>query len=416
MNPAERARYRWHEAVRRIIHDQRKATGRHVTPSDCSKFAHVLLSRAVSKSARKLRDMTITGEHHINKAHNAFVRCIQFSPEGQYLVTSSWDSRSFLFRIDTLVLCERVLDHPHGTGYVHQVNWSPDGKKLLMRSTQSLIVWELRGNETSDGFCQHTGIFTHKPDAMIHGAGWNGDGSKLISLQDRQVFIMDTSGQILIDYSTQHLELHSVCVTSDSHWMICVGKYKKDHQRIGKRYGIIVWNLQRRELDKHVPVFYEINDVALASDDKSILVSYANRSPSQLWQLWTNGSSVDLTLQHSYLPKDSTPFAAIPSIFGGEHDHLVLRVTTVGDIFVWERHSAIILHCIRAPPTLRGCITSFAWNRGSANYMFATGTHDGTIHIWTERQDNDQEDLDDQAQHRVPQAFYTSQLTSGPLR
>lgn len=56
------------------------------------------------------------------------------------LINRSWDSQSFLFRIGVShpvcegdspsschhqipVLCERVLKHPPGTGYVHQVNW-----------------------------------------------------------------------------------------------------------------------------------------------------------------------------------------------------------------------------------------------------------------------------------------------------
>ncbi|KAI0736389.1 hypothetical protein BC629DRAFT_484921 [Irpex lacteus] len=417
MKPSEKARHRWHEAVRRVIHDQRKIAGRRVTPSDRSQFAHLLLSLSGLKSVPKLRSMTITGEHRINEAHNALVRCIQFSPEGQYLVTSSWDSHSLLFRIGTPVLCERVLDHPHGTGYVHQVNWSPDGTKLLMRSTQSLIVWDFHQRGADGVFHQGTQIFIHKPDQndrMIHGASWNGNGSRFFSLQGRRVLTMDTSSTIWHDYPTQHLELHSVCVTSDSKWMICVGKYKKDHQHIGKRYGIIVWNLQHRVVAKHVPVFYEINDVALASDDKSVLVSYANKSPSQLWQLYTNDSNVDFTLRHSYMPTDKTPFAALPSIYGGEHDHLVLRVGTVGHIFFWERDTAtMMLYCIRAPSTLQGCITSFAWNRGSAKYMFAMGTRDGTIHIWTEGQHASNEGQDD---HPQQAPIYGEQLTYEPRR
>lgn len=102
------------------------------------------------------------------------------------------------------------------------------------------------------------------------------------------------------------------------------------------------------------------------------------------------------------MPKDNTAFAALPSIFGGEYDHLVLRAAsgqslyisasawslltsfiTVGDIYVWDRDSAVLIYCIRAPAALQSQLTSFAWNGGSSDYMFATGTHDGTVHIWT---------------------------------
>ena len=37
-------------------------------------------------------------------------------------------------------------------------------------------------------------------------------------------------------------------------------------------------------------------------------------------------------------------------------------------------------------------ITSFAWNSASKNYMFAIGTAEGTIHIWTSHVDPVAED------------------------
>lgn len=50
---------------------------------------------------------------------------------------------------------------------------------------------------------------------------------------------------------------------------------------------------------------------------------------------------------------------------------------------MWDRDSAALIHCIQAPDVLQGQLTSFAWNSGSSDYMFATGTHDGAVHIWS---------------------------------
>ena len=93
-----------------------------------------------------------------------------------------------------------------------------------------------------------------------------------------------------------------------------------------------------------------MNNVALSSDDRSVLISYENKvcivfhqsyiffathytimpyqSPSQFWQLQVDRSNTDFILRHSYMPKESTSFASLPSIFGGEEDHLVLRAGT----------------------------------------------------------------------------------------
>lgn len=42
------------------------------------------------------------------------------------------------------------------------------------------------------------------------------------------------------------------------------------------------------------------------------------------------------------------------------------------------------MHCIKRPSAVQGQITSMAWNRGSGNYMLATGMEDGAVYIWTE--------------------------------
>ena len=53
-----------------------------------------------------------------------------------------------------------------------------------------------------------------------------------------------------------------------------------------------------------------------------------------------------------------------------------------GDIHIWDRESASYLHHIRAP-ALGGDMTCIAWNPAPDPFMFATGSHDGSVQIWT---------------------------------
>jgi WD40 repeat protein len=54
-----------------------------------------------------------------------------------------------------------------------------------------------------------------------------------------------------------------------------------------------------------------------------------------------------------------------------------------GDIHIWDRDSAALLHYIR-PQTFGGDLTCVAWNHSTDEpFMFATGSHDGTVRIWT---------------------------------
>ena len=54
-----------------------------------------------------------------------------------------------------------------------------------------------------------------------------------------------------------------------------------------------------------------------------------------------------------------------------------------GDIHIWDRDSAALLHYIRPQALGGGDLTCIAWNHLSDPFMFATGSHDGAVRIWT---------------------------------
>lgn len=53
-----------------------------------------------------------------------------------------------------------------------------------------------------------------------------------------------------------------------------------------------------------------------------------------------------------------------------------------GDIHVWDRESGSLLHHIRSQ-ALGGDLTCIAWNPVADPFIFATGSHDGGVRIWT---------------------------------
>ena len=59
---------------------------------------------------------------------------------------------------------------------------------------------------------------------------------------------------------------------------------------------------------------------------------------------------------------------------------------TAGDIHIWDRDTAALLRYIRPPtdvPELRD-MTCVGWNSGLEEaMMFATGSHDGTVRVWS---------------------------------
>lgn len=128
--------------------------------------------------------------------------------------------------------------------------------------------------------------------------------------------------QVLRDYTTEHLVLRDICLTSDSKWMICVGSYVQEDKRLPQKYGIIgelcfhilcacsdpCHSLGPRESqdckvrslflshdallkvdDRKIPVFYDMSKISMAGDDRSVLISYENKVTQQLNR--TNASS-----------------------------------------------------------------------------------------------------------------------------
>jgi WD40 repeat protein len=106
-----------------------------------------------------------------------------------------------------------------------------------------------------------------------------------------------------------------------------------------------------------------------------------------------------LSLRHTYMPKSPVDFAG-PSHFGGKDDQLVLCagkgsptetilsiftliIAVAGDIHIWDRESGALLHHLRAQSLGGGDLTCIAWNPAADPFMFATGSHDGAVRIWT---------------------------------
>ena len=56
--------------------------------------------------------------------------------------------------------------------------------------------------------------------------------------------------------------------------------------------------------------------------------------------------------------------------------------SVAGDIHIWDRESGSLLHHVRAQ-VLGGDLTCIAWNHAHDTFMFATGSHDGAVRIWT---------------------------------
>ncbi|KAH9048439.1 WD40 repeat-like protein [Lactarius hengduanensis] len=275
-------------------------------------------------------------------AHQALVRHLQFSPNGKFLATSSWDRTSVIFNTGVPFTHHRTLAHP--LGFVSQVAWSPSGKLVLTKLTRSIKVWT-----------------------------------------------EDITGKVLDTYHFDRLMIHDVSVTQDGQRLLGVGTLlssgdglQPSRCRAEKR--IISYNLDRKEIENQVPVLHDIRHITLARSGHFALVSCEFKAPPQLWKLEmmkdrnnpVAPAASRLSLRHTYMPKSPVDFAG-PSHFGGKDDQLVLCAGKAGDIHIWDRESGALLHHVRAQSLGGGDLTCVAWNPAADPFMFATGSHDGAL-------------------------------------
>ncbi|KIK57402.1 hypothetical protein GYMLUDRAFT_46278 [Collybiopsis luxurians FD-317 M1] len=316
--------------------------------------------------------------------HIALVRHMQFSPDGKFLATSSWDRTSVIFGVQnsaSALTHHRTL--AHARGFVGQVAWSPNGHLLLTKLSSVVKAW------TQDGVCQKT---IDRP-TFIESITWFPGGEAFLSVEGSHVAKLNLKGKELGKYDFGTMKLQDVAVTPDGVRLLGVGPLLKSpdglepsRSRVEKR--LTVYNMETSEMEHTTPVLNDVKDITLAKNTRNglvALVSYENKAPPQLWKLEIikgNKDTARLTLRHTYMPKSPVDFAG-PSYFGGKNDELVLCAGKAGDIHIWDQESGALLHHVRAQD-LGGDLTCIAWNHAVDNpFMFATGSHDGAVRVWT---------------------------------
>jgi WD40 repeat protein len=379
--------------------DRTSATG--MSPTRFSSIGlNTIRGQRVSTLIPKLKTLEPIQEISI---HTALVRHLQFSPNGKYLATSSWDRSSIIFRVGESFSTQAVLVHVRG--FIGQVAWSATGTILLTRLTRGIKVW----NE--DGLCKRT---IDRPHSVSSITWLPNSETQFFSVEGSDVFKLDTQGKVLDSYHFGRIQLHNVAVTPDGQRLLGVGPllaapnglHPSRTTRVEKR--IIVFNMETRAFESQTPVVNDVRDITISKRGGNVLISFERKTPPQLWKMelvrdargreqYSYTQVARLLLRHTYLPKAQVDIAG-SSYFGGKEDQLVLCAGKAGDIHIWDRDSAALLHYIR-PQTFGGDLTCVAWNHSTDEpFMFATGSHDGTVRIWTtpavDRSSDDSSDLE----------------------
>lgn len=386
-----RARERFKKAVRTVISMQSypRTYGSqsldwmlHSNPASRTPSIGGNVTRRYNLSAlsQKLRNLECTEDI---SPHQALVRDLQFSPDGKYLATASWDSTACIFKVAEPSVDNHVLYHERG--FTEQILWSASGGHLLTRSPRGIKIW------TKDGVCLKTIRRPH----IVKFLQWVplADMS-ILSVEGCEIVKLDKDGEVLETYSFGRVQLRRIVVTSDGHRIIGIGPigeapnglHPSRPARVEKR--IVVYNMRTGLCESQIPLFQDVNDVKLARNNTHVLFSFEDQSPPQLWKMDLVGgrgratrNCAKLTFRHAFSSPVSVEYVGLT--FGGKNDQFILCAGKAGDILIWDRESANLLHHIY-PKNPDQDLTCISCNSLAGDpFAFAVGGHDGSIRIWS---------------------------------
>ncbi|KAF8762035.1 negative gluconeogenesis [Rhizoctonia solani] len=334
--------------------------------------------------------------------HVALVKHLQFSPDGKFLATCSWDRTALIWRVGAgpygeFELMHKLVHTARVGGFVGQVAWSPNGEQLLTKQLKSIKVWS-----SKTGVCERT----IDQKRSVQAITWMPKGQRFLSIEwktessqaDKRVqhaenilgsdlIVVSTDGTKLQEHHLPRLQVWDAAVVPDEERLVAVAtliRTEQERRPVKSRHEkrILIYNLNTKEIENQVPLLQEVRDITLTEEGNYALVSYENKAPPQAWRIdkILREGKQRLVLAHTYFTKYPVDFAG-PSYFGGVKDTFVLAASKSGEIYIWERSSGVLLHSLKAPDQE---LTNLAWNhKSSSGFMFASAAHDGMVRIWT---------------------------------
>ncbi|KAG8924648.1 hypothetical protein FRC02_010285 [Tulasnella sp. 418] len=314
--------------------------------------------------------------------HQTSIRCLQFSPDGNYLASGSKD-RTAIWKQngDVYELDRKFEQRDHGDS-IQEVVWSPTGEHLLFRSSKRVKIWTVETNNLN--------IIKRKK--AIQSTIWLPDGHLFAIIESDSVYIMDLDGTEKGHHPFKGKQIHAATFAPDGERIIFVATLEKSGRdlQISKCQAerrIIAYNMETTEIEDQMPVPFNVRSVSVSSDGKRSLVSYEDAHPPELWRIQNvreNKAAIKLHLHYACHITELVKFTG-PSCFGGAEDQFILCASTSGRIHIWDRESGRLLHSHQASQTGEsGVLTGMAWSPADPNYVaLASGHRDGNIRVWS---------------------------------
>ncbi|CAD5912013.1 nSTAND1 domain-containing NTPase [Planktothrix agardhii] len=286
---------------------------------------------------------TVYETQEINRlqSHRNRVNTVRFSPDGEWLVTTSKDQTIKIWKRDgTLVT---TIDKTHA----YSANFSPDGQMIASASPDKTVkLWDLEGKLLKT-FLEHQDI--------VYDVNFSPDGQIIASASaDKTIKIWNLDGKVLKTFTGHQDKVYSVRFSPDGKKIASASADKT----------IKLWNLDGKVLRTFSGHQNDVIDVNF-SPDSNFLVSASYDNSIKIWDL-INGKMVkNISSQKSFMEVVFSP-----------NGQTIAAANADGTIMLWSRDGTLL-------QTFRGHQDAVASVRFSPDgKTIASSSDDRTVRIW----------------------------------
>ncbi|KAJ7773266.1 hypothetical protein B0H16DRAFT_1511700 [Mycena metata] len=210
------------------------------------------------------------------------VRYVQFSPKGTWFAACT-KSACYIYQVKPRMSVHQALKHPFGQ--IRQLEWSPDEKRLLMRVSGGIELWDIKQNNKLDNRQKE----------------WMGRVIKKVQWIDRARFLVLTDDTLLEfkirDDGHLHQErtisfeigLYTFAVVPTRNCVLVIaGHRSRVHEEVSIRFpkrtlrSVMNYNLATGELLHSFPLLRDARWINVASNGVHILFGFSNQQVSKI--------------------------------------------------------------------------------------------------------------------------------------